>query len=92
MDFQSCLQPMGFQPIVFEFAPITILTGTNSSGKSSLIKAILLFKQNFQSLSSQLVNPNHDKANNVSSGNFRLIKGLRFGQSLNIGNVVTIIR
>lgn len=30
----------------FDFAPITILTGTNSSGKSSLIKAILLLKSN----------------------------------------------
>jgi len=30
----------------FDFAPITILTGTNSSGKSSLIKALLLLKDN----------------------------------------------
>lgn len=28
----------------FDFAPITVLTGTNSSGKSSLIKAILTMK------------------------------------------------
>jgi AAA15 family ATPase/GTPase len=32
----------------FDLAPITILTGTNSSGKSSLIKAILLLKSNFE--------------------------------------------
>lgn len=32
----------------FEFAPITILTGTNSSGKSSLIKAIMLLKDNIE--------------------------------------------
>jgi AAA15 family ATPase/GTPase len=32
----------------FDLAPITILTGTNSSGKSSLIKAILLLKANFE--------------------------------------------
>jgi predicted ATPase len=32
----------------FDLAPITILTGTNSSGKSSLIKAILLLKENFE--------------------------------------------
>lgn len=32
----------------FEFAPITILTGTNSSGKSSLTKAILLNKKSFK--------------------------------------------
>lgn len=30
----------------FDFAPITILTGPNNSGKSSLIKAILLIKEN----------------------------------------------
>ncbi len=33
----------------FNFAPITILTGTNSSGKSSLIKALLLLKDNIES-------------------------------------------
>ncbi|MFY7787118.1 MAG: AAA family ATPase, partial [Thermoflexibacteraceae bacterium] len=32
----------------FEFAPITILTGTNSSGKSSLFKALLLLADNAQ--------------------------------------------
>ncbi|MCS5488882.1 DUF3696 domain-containing protein [Algoriphagus limi] len=32
----------------FDLAPITVLTGTNSSGKSSLIKAILLLKANFE--------------------------------------------
>ena len=31
-----------------EFAPITILTGTNSSGKSSVLKTLLLFKENSQ--------------------------------------------
>ena len=31
----------------FDFAPITILTGTNNSGKSSLLKAFLLLKDNF---------------------------------------------
>ena len=30
----------------FEFAPVTILTGKNNSGKSSLIKALLLFIKN----------------------------------------------
>jgi predicted ATP-dependent endonuclease of OLD family len=32
----------------FDFAPITILTGPNSSGKSSLIKALLMLKDNFE--------------------------------------------
>ncbi len=31
----------------FEFAPISVLTGTNSSGKSSIIKALLLLQDNF---------------------------------------------
>jgi len=31
----------------FDFAPITILTGPNNSGKSSLLKAFLLLKDNF---------------------------------------------
>lgn len=31
----------------FDFAPITIFTGTNSSGKSSVNKALLLIKENF---------------------------------------------
>lgn len=38
----------------FDFAPITLLTGTNSSGKSSLIKALLLLKEN------SLLNKNMD--------------------------------
>lgn len=34
---------------VFELAPITFLTGPNSSGKSSLLKALLLLKTNYSS-------------------------------------------
>ena len=33
---------------VFDLAPITILTGINSSGKSSLIKSLQLFKSSLQ--------------------------------------------
>ena len=32
----------------FDFAPITLLVGPNNSGKSSLIKALLLLKENFR--------------------------------------------
>ncbi len=35
------------KPQTFRFSPINILTGTNNSGKSSLIKAMLLLKDNF---------------------------------------------
>jgi predicted ATPase len=40
----------------FEFAPVTILTGKNNSGKSSLIKALLLFIKN-QSVRKKIDNP-----------------------------------
>ena len=32
----------------FQFAPITILTGTNNSGKSSLLNGIKLLQENFK--------------------------------------------
>ena len=35
----------------FDFAPITILTGTNNSGKSSLIRAMELLSYNFKGMS-----------------------------------------
>lgn len=34
-------------PALFDFSAVNILTGPNNSGKSSLIKAILLLKENF---------------------------------------------
>ena len=37
----------------FDFAPITVLTGTNSSGKSSLLKSIKLFNYNMKSKSQE---------------------------------------
>jgi predicted ATPase len=44
----------------FEFRPLTILTGPNNSGKSSLIKAILLAKQNW---SNEEISVNPPRAN-----------------------------
>ena len=40
----------GFQVLDdLEFKPITILCGTNSSGKSSILKSILLMRQSLES-------------------------------------------
>jgi predicted ATPase len=54
----------------FKLAPITVLTGTNSSGKSSLTKAMLLFRNSFRSYNGL---PNLDELNFISDlqiGNF----------------------
>ncbi len=42
----------------FEIAPITVLTGCNSSGKSSVIKAMVLLNDFFNSLISDYINGN----------------------------------
>ena len=41
------------QGVTFNLAPITILTGCNSSGKSSVVKAILLLRDFFEQLRTQ---------------------------------------
>jgi predicted ATPase len=37
-----------FEKLDFPFAPLTVLTGPNSSGKSSIVKALLLLQDNLQ--------------------------------------------
>lgn len=37
-----------FKKLEFSFAPLTILTGPNSSGKSSIVKALLLLQDNLE--------------------------------------------
>ena len=49
----------------FEFKPLVILTGTNSSGKSSILHAILLTLDNRTSRSLQELTRNFDKFNIV---------------------------
>nr|WP_321432152.1 DUF3696 domain-containing protein [uncultured Campylobacter sp.] len=49
----------------FEFKPLVILTGTNSSGKSSILHAILLTVENRTSRSLQELTRNFDKFNIV---------------------------
>ena len=60
----------------FDFSPITILTGTNSSGKSSLIKAFLLLKAPFEEIGANYHGP---------------ITTMNIDPSLNLGNFDTIL-
>lgn len=62
----------------FNFAPITILTGANSSGKSSLTKAVLLLKESIQSLNS--LRPDYEKSP------FYCFDKIKVSDGLNIGN------
>jgi predicted ATPase len=62
----------------FNFAPITILTGTNSSGKSSLTKAVLLLKESIQSLNSS--RPDYEK------NPLYCFEKIKVSDVLNIGN------
>jgi predicted ATPase len=52
---------MNGKPAEFNLAPITILTGTNSSGKSSLIKLLQLLKANVPNNYSSLMEPDFRK-------------------------------
>jgi predicted ATPase len=62
----------------FDLKPITILVGTNSSGKSSLTKGILLLEKGFKKI----------EVERKSSGRFDAdsIKKLQFTEHLNLGN------
>lgn len=51
------------------FAPITVLTGTNSSGKSSIFQSLLVLKQSFESPSSQVAGL-HLNGKYISLGSF----------------------
>ena len=46
----------------FEIAPLTVLCGVNSSGKSSILKSLLMLKQSFES--------NYDKNSLLFNGNY----------------------
>jgi predicted ATPase len=37
-----------FQKLALEFAPLTLLSGINSTGKSSLLQSLLLLRQSYQ--------------------------------------------
>lgn len=47
----------------FEFRPFTLLAGINSSGKSSLIQALLLLKQSFEFDGSKILNTSGEYVN-----------------------------
>ena len=53
----------------FEFKPITVLCGTNSSGKSTILKSLLLWKQSLENLSTNRRNfVLNGKYTNLGSG------------------------
>ncbi len=55
----------------FDFAPITVFTGTNSSGKSTVNKALLLMKENFKQKSYKINSlDNLSFKNNLKLGGF----------------------
>ncbi len=54
-----------FEEELFEFTPLTILTGPNSSGKSTLVKALTLLQENLKS-------PNYLGRLTFKEGNHRL--------------------
>ena len=70
----------------FDFAPITVLTGTNSSGKSSLTKAMLLLKKPFAGVQSQQRFVDSFKTR-VSINS---IMQLKFVSELQLGNFETV--
>ena len=66
----------------FDLKPITILVGANSSGKSSLTKAILSLKDSFSKIK---VNSYESNSINIFS-----IESIDFNSKLNLGNFETI--
>ncbi|MBL0309012.1 MAG: AAA family ATPase [Bacteroidetes bacterium] len=69
----------------FELSPITVLTGTNSSGKSSLTKAMLLLKESFTNIKASY------NAGSFSINRFDLnsLSVLSFNHHLQLGNFET---
>lgn len=69
----------------FDFAPITIFTGTNSSGKSSVNKALLLIKENFNNTTNVEFKVNENsftqlgRLNNIKN---RKSKSIKFQQKI----------
>ena len=57
----------------FKLAPITVLTGTNSSGKSSLTKALLLFKNSYKCGNRLPLLDKLDFNPNLQIGNFETV-------------------
>lgn len=60
------------------FRPITVLIGQNNSGKSSIIKFLLMLQQSLDQDSSRFLNPEGSK---VSFGNFDALKNVLSGQT-----------
>ena len=71
----------------FEIKPITVLVGTNSSGKSSLSKGILALKASFEKIKYQQHNGKKEKEF-IRMGE---TKNLFFQSDLNLGNFSTCL-
>lgn len=71
----------------FEFKPITVLVGTNSSGKSSISKGILCLKSSFEKIRFKSAT----KGSQVSQIEMHDTEKLHFKSYLNLGNFETCI-
>ena len=75
---------------MFDVKPLTILCGVNSSGKSSLIKSMLLMKQSFENLATNNELTFNEKYCNC--GSFRDVVYNRKAESFTIKNGFKIAR
>ncbi len=64
IGFENFRRFISFDPI--EYGPITMLVGKNNSGKSTLVKAILLLKNYLQSDSVRIFNINQSKVEDIN--------------------------
>lgn len=72
----------------FELKPITVLVGTNSSGKSSLSKGILALKSSFEKIKYQYHHNGKKEKEFIQMGE---IEKLFFQSDLNLGNFSTCL-
>lgn len=74
------------QGATFELAPVTILTGCNSSGKSSVTKSLMLLKPLFSQYKKSILNETFGSAEGFSSFDLDFTRGKH-----NLGNFEKVI-